>query len=286
MGNTDFDHIQFKNDMKNSWNNVANGWKKWWAILEKGAQPASDMLIKMANLQEGHYVLDIATGIGEPAVSAANIIGSTGKIIATDQASQMLAIAKERSLSLDLSNIDFQEGDCEHIDYPDETFNAILCRWGFMFLPDLQGTLKKLYNMLVKGGILSAAVWDFPHKVPMISLSLSTARKVLSIPPSPINLPNPFSLADTDELKKKFHIAGFKNIQINRLTLKYQFESAETYTQFTKEISAPVATLITSQNHDKQLETWKAITDEAQKYSTDGKTIQLPAESIFISGQK
>jgi enediyne biosynthesis protein CalE5 len=72
----------------------------------------------------------------------------------------MLSIAKQRAISLDLSDmIEFKVGDTETIDLPISTFDAALCRAGIMLLPDLKAGLLNIHRSLIEGGRLSAAVW-------------------------------------------------------------------------------------------------------------------------------
>lgn len=50
---------------------MANGWQKWWKAFEQDAQKVNERLIELAGIEEGYRVLDIATGTGEPAITAA-----------------------------------------------------------------------------------------------------------------------------------------------------------------------------------------------------------------------
>ena len=96
-------------------------------------------------------MLDVATGIGEPAITAAYEVGNSGHVLAIDISSQMLSIAKQRATSLGLQKvIEFKEGDTETIDLPASRFDAALCRFGLMFLP-----LSNIYKSLVDGGRLA-----------------------------------------------------------------------------------------------------------------------------------
>ncbi|MFQ5902870.1 MAG: class I SAM-dependent methyltransferase, partial [Candidatus Binatia bacterium] len=173
------------------------------AYLEKGAQHVSDRLVDLAEIQAGQRVLDVATGIGEPAVTAARRVGAAGRVVATDQAPQMLAIARERAAELGLQNIDFHKVDAEVLDFPEQSFNAILCRWGLMFFPNLPATLRQMGRLLIPGGRLAAAVWDVSDKVRTMSLYIGVARQVLGLPPPPPGTPSLFSLADVPALEQK-----------------------------------------------------------------------------------
>ena len=202
MVSSSFDPNQFKMAQREGWDGVAQGWKEWWEHIEKGAQSLSQRLIELAEIKPGQRVLDIATGIGEPSVTAAKVVGNGGRILATDISKQMLAIAKERATILGLQDIiEFKESDAENLDLPNSSFDAALCRWGLMLFPNLDVVIRKIYCSLVSGGRFAAAVWADPTKVPIISLATSIiGSQVQMSAPSP-GVPNPFSLADTISLK-------------------------------------------------------------------------------------
>lgn len=68
------------------------------------------LLVELAEIKQGDKVLDIATGIGEPAITAARKVGINGHVLATDISPQMLKIAKQRSISIGLQDIvEFKE---------------------------------------------------------------------------------------------------------------------------------------------------------------------------------
>jgi enediyne biosynthesis protein CalE5 len=93
---------EFKAQQRQMWDNAAAGWQTWWETIERGAQKVSDKIVELAEIKPGDKVLDIATGIGEPAVTAARRVKPNGKVIATDISPQMLAIAKTRAKSFGL----------------------------------------------------------------------------------------------------------------------------------------------------------------------------------------
>ena len=135
--NSEFNLDKFKANQRQSWDSVADGWQKWWKTFENGAQQVSDRLIELAGIRPGHRVLDIATGIGEPAISAAKIDSKHGHVTATD-----ISIAEERARSLGLHDtMDFKQNDAENLELgTNQEFDAILCRWGIdVFTKPRQG---------------------------------------------------------------------------------------------------------------------------------------------------
>jgi ubiquinone/menaquinone biosynthesis C-methylase UbiE len=184
---TALDSKQYKEVERQSWNSVAPAWQKWWKTIERGTEKVSKRLVELAEIKPGSRVLDIATGIGEPALTAAKQVGKSGYVLATDISPQMLSFAKQRAIYLGLQNvIEFKEGDAETIDLPPSTFDAALCRWGLMLIPDPNAGLSNIYRSLVNGGHFAAAVWASPDQDTLIATTMNIVMKETnSLPPSP-----------------------------------------------------------------------------------------------------
>jgi|SRR5918996_3488630 ubiquinone/menaquinone biosynthesis C-methylase UbiE len=99
---TDPNQFKKSQSQSQSWDSVSKGWQTWWKTIENGAQTISNKLVELANIKSGDKILDIATGIGEPAITAAKRVDSDGRVLATDISPLMLSIAKQRAASLAL----------------------------------------------------------------------------------------------------------------------------------------------------------------------------------------
>jgi ubiquinone/menaquinone biosynthesis C-methylase UbiE len=288
MTMSNIDPSQFKQGQRESWDSVAAEWQKWWKTTETAAENVSRRLIELAEIKQDSKVLDIATGIGEPAITAAKKMGNGGHVLATDISPQMLSIAKQRAISLGMQNIiEFREGDAETIDLPTSTFNAELCRFGLMFLPDLKTGLSNLYRSLVHGGRLAAAVWASPDKVPFIALALNTVMKETNSPQPPPGIPGPFSLSDENILKDSFVNSRFTDINIDRINVVFNFDSAEDYTNFVIGTAAPIRAMVANETPERREEVLKAVTQSVRKYADNSNgTVKLSNEAICIVGRK
>jgi len=285
-GGQPFNPEQFKAQQRQMWNNVAAGWQAWWETFERGAQKVSDEIVELAEIKPGDRVLDIATGIGEPAVTAAKRVKPNGKVVATDISSQMIAIAKSRASSLDLDRfMEFREGDAEKLDFPKSSFNAVLSRWGLMFLPNLPAALTAMRELLVPGGRLAAAVWSTPAKVPMLDLAFSAVRKQINAPAPPPGAPGPFALADTESLRKSFSQSGFDDIRIQTFDITFSFDSAGSFTRFNQQIAAPIQAMLANQTEERKKQAWDSITDAVSRYADSHGRINIDNEVICIVGK-
>lgn len=264
------------------WDNVALGWKKWWSTFEKGGQKVSDKLVELAAIAEGQKVLDIATGIGEPALTACRKVGDSGNVLATDISSEMLAIGRERARLEGLNNIVFMEGDAATVSLPHLFFDAALCRWGLMFFPHLSHSLENIRKSLVSGGKFAAAVWAEPEKVPQLNIAMAAVRQHLRMPPLSSEGEGPFSLADSDKLKNFFLSAGFNDYKSEKIKVTFEFDSAEDYVKFTQDIAAPVNLMLSNETAEKRKEIWMKITNNVKSQYTSNGRVLLHNECICV----
>ena len=282
----EFDPVQHKERQREEWSEAAEAWRKYWPIMEAAFQPVSDRLLAMAKVAAGSRVLDIAAGIGEPAVSAARLVGDSGQVTATDISPGMLAITRERVAEQGLGNVTLREIDAEELDFPDGSFDAVVCRFGLMFLPDVVGALRRVNRMLVPGGRVSAAVWGAPPKVPMLSVTMSVFQRELNTPPPPAGMPGPFRLADSDVLARAFAEAGFTDMMAEPISVEWEVASSEEYVTFLKEMVAPLAAMLGSEPPQRQREIWRAVEDAVSAFVAADGTIRMPNEAILATAAR
>jgi SAM-dependent methyltransferase len=199
----------------------------------------------------------------------------------------MLSFAKERAISLGLQDvIEFKEGDAEIIDLPSSTFDAALCRWGLMFLPNPKAGLSNIYWSLVKGGHFAAAVWASPEEVPYISVPMNIVLKETNSPPPP-RTPGPFSMSDQNNLKKLYEESGFIHPIIERINVVSDFDSSDDFTAFTIEHGGPtLQKILAGETNERRQQIVKAISKGSEKYADSTGKVRFENEAILIVGRK
>lgn len=277
------DNVKMKNEQKLAWDDSAEGWKRWWPSFERAAQSVNNRLVELAGARAGQRVLDIATGSGEPALTAARAVGESGQVVAVDMSPAMLALARERIDSAGLRNVELIESDAESIVLADHSFDAVLCRWGLMFMPDLDGLLRKLHRALAREGSLATAVWSSADKVPMCALARDAIRQITGIVP-PANAPDPLKLADPSILDRALRGAGFRDVSIERLIVTFEFASADEFADFRSAIGGTRAAFAT-----RTAETRRQIRDamiaSARAHARPDGIVRLDNETICFAAR-
>lgn len=275
--------LKIKGQQKAAWNDSAEGWKRWWPTFERAAQTVNDRLVELANVHPGNRVLDIATGSGEPALTAARAVGQAGRVVAVDMSPGMLAIARERVDAAGLKNVELVESDAEALKLDPHSFDAVLCRWGLMFMPDLDGVVRAMHRALKPGGRIATAVWSVADKVPMCGLARDAIQRITGITPPP-GAPNPTKLADTSILERALSAANFRDVTIERLIVTFDFPSPDAFADFRGQIGGTRA-MLSKMPADVARQVRDAVVASAREYATAAGVVRLSNETICFSAR-
>ena len=126
-------------------------------------KPMGQEIIAAIKPSGANNILDIAAGTGEPGLTIAAMLDG-GMVTITDLSENMLAIAKENAENRGISNIETIACDVCDLPFADNSFDAISCRFGFMFFPDMQLAANEMARVLKPGGRIATSVWNVPEK--------------------------------------------------------------------------------------------------------------------------
>jgi len=241
----DSDKSELKERERNNWSSVAEGWRRRDDLLRKGAAPVAERMLELSGISSGSRLLDIASGTGEPAISAAQIVGESGKVIGTDLVDEMLAVAREKVTRMNLDNIEFHCIDAETLDFTAGSFDAVTIRWGLMFMPEPQACLAAAYKALKQDGRISLACWAAPEKNPFVGVLMKTLSKYMDIPVPLPGTPGIFAFADPERLRGALTSAGFRNIVLEEMAIDVvEVNDGRAYWEAISDLAAPVMALV------------------------------------------
>lgn len=283
-----FEDIPFKDRIRHEWNAVAEDWggSRWWPLVERSAQACNDRLVELADLGPGNRVLDVGTGVGEPAATAARRVGPDGRVLGIDLAPRMIERGQKRIRQLGLSNVDLEVGDIESLALPPRAFHAVLSRWTLMMMEDLGAALADLHQLLVPGGHLAVGLWGPPSKVPMIQVAMGAALELLQVPPPPPDAPGHLWTRGTDTLETLARTAGFAEVRTESVELTFDLPSREEYAQFVYRMAGPVRLLVDMQPEATGRELLQAFAEAAQPFERPDGTVRFRNETILLLGRR
>lgn len=223
---------------------VALAWERWFPQMQAATRPVSERLVALARIGPGAHVLDVGTGLGDPAILAAEAVAPNGNVIGVDISAAMLDLARKRARKDGIRNVEFRlVGEDDEI--PAGPYDAILSRWGLMFVPDLDRALAHYRAQLRRSGRLAAATWAAAPEVPQISLPMMVAVQlgfVRQEPPPPTG--SPFSLCDAADLARRIEKAGFAEASVEPLDITFRVDSPAAYYAHVSDVSPSVRELL------------------------------------------
>jgi SAM-dependent methyltransferase len=285
MEATQIDVVEFRGKQRTDWAKAAEGWHEWQERMYPATQPVSDRLVQMAELERGDRVLDVAAGSGEPALTAARAVGAEGSVLATDISPEMLAFGRERAAAAGIDNIDFVESDASSLDFPPESFDAALSRWGIIFEPEAEAAAARIRSFLKPGGRVAISSWGAPERVPMIAVPMKTALTRLGIPPPPPGTPGPLSRPTPEAIAGLLEDGGFSDVEVDEVELEFEWESVEEFTRFTRDIVAPLTALLAQHPPEARDETWLAIGEAMRPHAAADGTLRLRNLALVAAGR-
>jgi enediyne biosynthesis protein CalE5 len=282
-----FDPAEFKRNIQTEWRSAAAGWRKWLEVVEakEGGKRHSATLVEIAELRPGASVLDVGGGYGEPSLTAAGVVGPQGRVVCTDISPEMLAVARERAADAGLVNVEFVTGDAEELEFDEESFDAVLSRATLMFLPDVAGTLQRLRGFLKPGGRLAASVWG-PQPVVQFSAAFPVVVSELGLPSPAPGRPGAFALSDPDRLVELMSQSGFRDVATGTVTVTFETDSPEQYTEFIRDVAPQLTTLLGDQPAAVQERVWEKVTNAYRRFQGEDGRVRTENQAIWFTGIK
>ncbi|MDH5525912.1 MAG: class I SAM-dependent methyltransferase [Nitrospirota bacterium] len=273
-------------DPQRHWDDVADRWWQWREVMGTATQPVSKRMVEMAGLMPGARVLDVASGYGEPAATAARVVGKSGLVVSTDLSREMSRRAACRAAELGNGAMRAVRMDGAAPAFSDATFHAVLCRWGLMALAErLVPTLAGLARLLVPDGRMVAAVWGDPAQVPCISVPMAAARQVVGMPPPVAGERGPFRLSGANTLPEAFAAAGLTDLCVEPVTVGYHFTSAHAFTEFCRATSSPVRSVLAWLPESRHDDVWAGVGMAAERMVDPDGEVRLQNTALCVSGR-
>lgn len=275
---------EIREQQRQTWNKFSVGWRKWDNHVLSWLKPVGDELIKSVSLKENYKVLDAATGTGEPGLTAATFVPN-GKVTGQDLAEDMLELAKENARIRGIKNYETVSCDVSQMPFPDNHFDAVMARFGFMFFPDMQMAANEMARIAKPEAKISTSVWGLPEKNPWATAILGTINQMMQIPPPPEGMPGLFRCSKPGMMKEIFEKSGLKNVSEKEVSGINIFDNAEHYWEFMNDIAAPVVGALSKADEEMKSKIKLTVFEKVQKFSSNGK-ISLPWCAVVITGEK
>jgi SAM-dependent methyltransferase len=281
-----FDANSFREASLQGWEDAASGWVSRQELMRRFAAPVSHWMLDAVALQPGQRVLELAGGLGETGLLAAELVAPMGSVIVSDQAEAMLAGARVRAQELGVGNVAFEVLNAEWIDLPLASVDVVLCRWGYMLMADPAAALGETRRVLASGGRVALAVWDAIASNPWALLpGLELIERGLAPAPKPDAepRPGPFRLGDAAVVSELLAQAGFTEIRVEALELPRRHPDFEELWDTTLDLSREFHDAVLSRPAAEIEEIKLSLQQRFAPHTAADGTLEIPARTLVAS---
>jgi ubiquinone/menaquinone biosynthesis C-methylase UbiE len=242
------------------------------------------MMLDLAGVKTGSWVLDVGAGAGESTLMAARRAGPTGHVLATDISASMLEIAAESAALDGLTNLSTRVADAQHLDLASDSCDAAISRNCLMLVPDYRRALTEIRRVLKPGGRFAAIVFSTPDRCPYFAIPHSIAFRLGRLTSPRLEEFGEFRLSAPGLLQDAFSSAGFRDVKVHAVPTHRRFPSLANAMEYAKG-PLPLRELMTRLSPSEQDQAWVEI-ERALTQFVGPAGYDSPCEALIGVGMK
>jgi SAM-dependent methyltransferase len=260
------------------WENVSGGWKAHAAEFEERAPGlAARWMVDAAELSPGDRVLELACGPAGVGLLAAEQVGPEGSVLLTDFSDGMVEVARDRAVELGIENVEFAQADAQKLDLDDQSFDAVVCRFGYMLMGDPFAAMQETARVLRPGGRLTLAVWGEPEDNAWIALPMRVLMEHFDAPAPDLDAPGLWAFRDHDRLRGMLANAGLAGVKVETVTADERFPSLDVAWDFLADLAGPLQAMLAALSPEDTDKLKRQLAERAAQFTADDGSLALPA---------
>lgn len=280
---TTFDPVAYKETTRRQWNAAARAWNDWGPFLRSWLGPATELALDLARVGPGSRVLIVAAGAGDEALQTADRVGSTGSVLATDFAAEIIAFAADNARRLGYPNLETGVMDGEQLEVPAASFDAALSRLGLIYFPDRANGLAGMVRAVKPGGRVALIGYTTPDRNQFFSIPVGIVRRHANLPAPEPWQPGPFSMGGPGVMAEALRTAGLIEVESRTVPAPVRLSSAAECVQFERQSFGALHQMLSGLDEPGRAAAWTEIEQELRAFEGPDGFVG-PCELVVAAG--
>ena len=278
------DRAEYKRTSLENWQTMASGWERMRERLEGFTRPVTEWMVEALDPQPGDVVLELAAGPGDTGFVAAARLGDEGRLISSDFSSEMVEVARRRAAELGLQNVEHRLIDAEAIPLENDTVDGVLCRFGFMLMPDPEASLGEAHRVLRPSGRLALAVWSTAERNPWVTIAGRILLELGLVPPPDPDAPGPFVLGEDGLLRRLLEGGGFDAERIEEVAVLATYDDVDDFIAVSNQTSGMLSKIWRAASSEELEAIVSRLAEGFAPFAVDGG-YALPGVAVVASAR-
>jgi len=258
------------------------GWRRSIAgyenTLASVTRQSVDATLDAAGVAAGMRVLDVCTG---PGMLAAAAVARGGEAVGLDFSDQVVERARAA-----VPEAEFHCGNAQDLPFPDAAFDAVVCGYGIIHVPDPEAALREMHRVLRPSGRIAVSVWESPSPENAFGMIYAAIAAHGTSDAALPHGPDFFQFSGDGALAAALSETGFSATSAQSLALTWQVGSAAEILAAVRSSTVRARALLAAQDAEAVQQITTYLEGAIAPMGSPGGGYAVPSPAILGSGGK
>lgn len=255
------------------WEKASGAYVRLIAPITRQSVPAT---LDAAKVAKGMRVLDVCTG---PGLLAHAAVARGAEAVGLDFSGNLIEIARRA-----VPQAEFRQGDAQELPFDDESFDAVVCGYGIIHLPDPEKGLREIHRVLKPGGTAAVSTWAAAkpsNGFGMIFGALNAHGNLdVPIPEGPSFL----QFSEPEDMTAALQATGFRDTAVRMVDQTFETDEPLGFIQALLDGVVRARALIVAQDDESRIAINEAVVQAMEQFRTPEGGFQVPMPAVVGSG--
>jgi SAM-dependent methyltransferase len=268
-----------------NWEQAAPGWISERERMRERVAPVTDWLVDQLALRPGLTVLELAAGPGDVGIRVAETLAGGGRVIVSDRAAAMVEGVARWADERGARGVEARVLDAESLDLPDASVDRVVCRFGYMLVPDRDAAFRETRRVLRPGGRVAFAVWAERERNEWATTLWDVLESSTALPPSRPGGPGMFALADRRVVEDTLGRAGLEPQAVEEIPVEWRYPDFDAYWRSAAAVNGGLTRLLPTLSDAEQADLTGAVRAAIERFR-EGEAYSLPGLALGVAATR